>query len=50
MIPRIADDRVLLDMRTIEEGSFSVIASQFKQLRVLEAQQKTEEKTAGADI
>ena len=50
VIPRIADDRVLLDMRTIEEGSFSVIASQFKQLRVLEAQQKTEEKTAGADI
>ena len=50
VVPRIADDRVLLDMRTIEEESFLVIASQFKQLRVLEAQQETERKTAGADI
>lgn len=50
VIPRIADDRVLLDLRTIEESSFSVIVNQLRQLQVLKAQEKLEEKTAGADL
>ena len=50
VIPRIADDKVLLDVRTIEEDSFSVIASQLQQLRVLEPEKKVEDKTAGAGL
>lgn len=47
VIPRIADGRVLLDMRTIEEDSFSVIVDQLRQLRVLEHVWEMQDKTAG---
>lgn len=50
VIPRIADDRVLLDVRTIEEESFSVIAAQLQKFQVLEPRKKVEDKTAGADL
>lgn len=50
VIPRIAEDRVLLDMRTIEEDSFSGIVRQLQQFGVLEPEKKVEGKTAGAGL
>ena len=36
IIPRIANDRVILDVRTIEKADFQLLARQLKELKVLE--------------